>query len=383
MEVRQIMPMLAKSAKPELLDQLFEDPKWVAEEKIDGERNLLHIMPDGSAVITSRRISKKTGKYAEKSEHVPHLTAPGTWPTELAGTVLDGEMVHPRGFKHTAQVFRSLPERAIEIQQRTGFITYRVFDILYYKDQDVMDNPLWKRKELIKEVLEMVPDLVHSAAVSLIPSVTVDKLGFLRRTWADGGEGIILKHLEDPYLPGNRSKWVKVKSEMTEDVVIIGYEEAEMDYTGKYERGWPYWAYYDEISGTWLRIVEGHKSAFEGKFEIKPVTSLWYHHQIGAIKYGQYVPHDKWVALGKPKAHGYFTETDQDGNEVRYYLVEMGQCSGMDSEFRQAISENRDYYLGKVIEVKANGRFEDTGKLRHPQFMRFREDKNVEDCRWE
>src|SRR5690606_27741605 len=107
-----------------------------------------------------------------------------------------------------------LPERAMEIQKRTGFIMYRVFDILYYKDQDVMDNPLWKRKELIKEVLEMVPDLVNSAAVSLIPSVTVDKLGFLRRTWADGGEGIIRKHLEDPYLPGNRSKWVKVKSEM-------------------------------------------------------------------------------------------------------------------------------------------------------------------------
>jgi ATP-dependent DNA ligase len=57
-------------------------------------------------------------------------------------------------------------------------------------------------------------------------------------------------------------------------------------------------------------------------------------------------------------------------------LTERGRCSGMDLATRREISENRDGFLGSVIEVAHHGVIKN--KLRHPQFKRFRPDKNAE-----
>lgn len=54
-------------------------------------------------------------------------------------------------------------------------------------------------------------------------------------------------------------------------------------------------------------------------------------------------------------------------------------CSGMDDAVRDEITANRDAYLGKVVEVRyqyvGSG-----GGLRHPRFVRFRDDKRPEEC---
>ena len=39
--------------------------------------------------------------------------------------------------------------------------------------------------------------------------------------------------------------------------------------------------------------------------------------------------------------------------------------------------------IGSVVEVKANELFKDSGKLRHPRYMRRRFDKSAEECTWE
>lgn len=72
-----------------------------------------------------------------------------------------------------------------------------------------------------------------------------------------------------------------------------------------------------------------------------------------------------------------FSRMDADGN-----LVYVGRCSGMTDDLRREISDNRDKYLGKVIEVKANELVgsKEYRSPRHPQFVAFRFDKNPEDC---
>ena len=49
---------------------------------------------------------------------------------------------------------------------------------------------------------------------------------------------------------------------------------------------------------------------------------------------------------------------------------------------RLEISKNREDYLMKVFEVEGNEIFEDTGKIRHPRFYRWREDKEPIQCLW-
>jgi len=54
-------------------------------------------------------------------------------------------------------------------------------------------------------------------------------------------------------------------------------------------------------------------------------------------------------------------------------------CSGMDDVVRDEITANKDAYLGRVVEVRyqyvGSG-----GGLRHPRFVRFRDDKRAEEC---
>ena len=65
-------------------------------------------------------------------------------------------------------------------------------------------------------------------------------------------------------------------------------------------------------------------------------------------------------------------------------LVEVGRTSGMDEETRQLLSENREEYIGKVIEVEAQGLIDkNKGSLQHPRFICFRPDKSSEMCTFE
>jgi ATP-dependent DNA ligase len=77
---------------------------------------------------------------------------------------------------------------------------------------------------------------------------------------------------------------------------------------------------------------------------------------VGAIEFGQY---------------------DSDG-----VLVGRGRCSGMTLDERHAVTANQEEYLGRVFEVKYMGLFpahsgRPHGALRHPQFLRWRPDKDA------
>lgn len=60
-------------------------------------------------------------------------------------------------------------------------------------------------------------------------------------------------------------------------------------------------------------------------------------------------------------------------------LLYCGKCSGMTDVLRATISKEPERYMNTVIEIKANAR-ENSGKFRHPQFVRQRPDKNPNDC---
>ena len=47
------------------------------------------------------------------------------------------------------------------------------------------------------------------------------------------------------------------------------------------------------------------------------------------------------------------------------------------------MTQHKEELIGTVIEVKGNEIFNDTGRIRHPRFVRYRDDKRAEECTWE
>lgn len=62
-------------------------------------------------------------------------------------------------------------------------------------------------------------------------------------------------------------------------------------------------------------------------------------------------------------------------------LITLGKCSGMTDEVRTQISIEKDNFIGRVLEIRYFGNVgKDKAGMRHPQFVRFRDDKLATEC---
>ena len=354
-EVRFLEPMTAQELDEDKLQKHLEENRVVGEQKFDGHRGLVFITSKGNRIF-SRRVSKQTGWYAENTDCMPHIRDIVV-PDDLYGTVIDGEILLPIEnctCRQVQSVTGALPETAIEYQLENGFAYLSAFDILYYKGINIQKMPLWKRKiYLWKVLLGIKSDFIsmctlycnqetmdylkskwkeYEADQELIDSLVLvhDFEQQFREFLKEGKEGLIIKDIEGIYEQKRSKVFVKMKAHKTYDVVIMGYGEPTREYTGKELDTWEF---------------------YEGD---TPVTKYYYNNWIGAVVFGVW----------------------KDGK-----LVEVGRTSGMDEETRQLLSENREKYLGQVIEVEAQGIInKDTGSLQHPRFLQFRPDKSSEMC---
>jgi ATP-dependent DNA ligase len=97
---------------------------------------------------------------------------------------------------------------------------YVVFDILLWKGEALHKLPLEKRrKELERKAKRFT--------LSPYTRVRKDAEQWLDRLEAAGLDGVIAKRTDSPYLPGSRDAVVKVKKYKTADCVIVGFRWSE------------------------------------------------------------------------------------------------------------------------------------------------------------
>jgi len=129
--------------------------------------------------------------------------------------VLDGEIV--------AVDDEGRPDfQALQHYQDSGkaHLLYYVFDLLYFRGHDLTGLPLLRRKELLKKILPSMPKIRFS------DHVLREGLLFYNAAKEKGLEGIIAKHSQSVYEAGRRSRrWLKVKTRFTQDAVIAGFTE--------------------------------------------------------------------------------------------------------------------------------------------------------------
>jgi bifunctional non-homologous end joining protein LigD len=103
---------------------------------------------------------------------------------------------------------------------KSGHLLYYVFDLLYFRGHDLTPLPLLRRKELLKRILPSAPKIRFSDHVGK------EGVLFYNAAKEKGLEGIIAKHSQSTYEAGRRSRhWLKVKTNLTQEAVIAGFTE--------------------------------------------------------------------------------------------------------------------------------------------------------------
>jgi hypothetical protein len=286
--------------------------------------------------------------------------------------------------------------------------------------------PLWKRKQYLKKVVDMIQSpyvqmVQYSDTTIQVPvlkrvltqaSKDFDKFSALYPTlakelytdkttfkskWvlskrayyeyivASGGEGIILKDKNGKYFHKRGREYTKLKKFLTREVIIMGFTEPTKDYQGKglkdYNYVWQYWYDAEDDSAICLSEMTMKEADSRG---LIPCSKFYALDWVGNIRFGVVISQKEADALLKTKKGKEFNIEHCNffykGKEQ--LVLEVGECSGFDEEMRKYLTDHQSEVMGKVIEVKANEIFRDTGKLRHPRYLRQRLDKNNTDCTW-
>ena len=380
---------------------------------------------EGYTRCFSRRVSEKTKWYCENTDSLPHLRDLNL--PEMNGTILDGEMFIPhRPFKDVSSTLNCKWDKAIERQSELGNIVFHAFDILFYKGIDLRKMPLNRRKHYLKLAVGKIKSpyvkLVDSQRCGgtictvpyhdthgTIPAIcqkleSTKKTGaypalyaeylrnkgssflspkaFYEYIVATGGEGVMIKPADGKYFHKRGREYQKIKKFLTREVIIMGFTDPTDEYKGKFPTldKWDYWETHTKKIVDLSTMSPAERKKFESEWHIhkcRPVSKFYAKQWVGTIRFGVVIDPAEAVKLPRNKKFN-VEELIVEGDDV--LVLEVGECSGFDEETREMFSENPKSWVGRVIEIKANEIFKDTGKLRHPRFMRVREDKSALEC---
>ena len=301
---------------PTLTEDMFQRTDWLYEPKLDGYRVLAFF--DGRKVHLHSR-----GGQAYEERYPDIVRALAAQPVDQA--VFDGEVVAlgPDG----RMSFQRLQNRAADPQ---SVLRYYAFDLLYLDGFDLREVQLVDRKPLLHAVLAPIGGVQQVAAFD-------DGIALFHAADSSGLEGVVAKKCDSIYEPGKRVRtWLKVKTSRTDEFAIVGY-----------------------TSGT------GRRS-----------------NTLGSLILGSYDENGKLRYAGHVG-----TGFDEAGLQDMLRRLEplRRQTSPLEGPIPRGGTASRSGGAGvwvepKVVaEIKYSESTED-GRLRHPVFVRVREDKPARDA---
>jgi len=100
-------------------------------------------------------------------------------------------------------------------------IQYCVFDLLQLNGKDTTSLPLIDRKELLKQIIP-----TDNPVIKYSDHIIENGKYFLQVSKEKDLEGIMAKRMDSKYYPGRRTTdWLKIKNHKTVEVIIAGYTE--------------------------------------------------------------------------------------------------------------------------------------------------------------
>jgi bifunctional non-homologous end joining protein LigD len=310
----------AKSVKlmlAETAEQAFSREDWLFEPKLDGYR-VLAARAGSSPRLLSRNGNDCATSFPEIARAVAALP--------FDRLVIDGEVValDDKGRPSFQRLqTRARLSRPIDIRHATvsNPVTYYAFDLLGFEDFDLRPLPLTERKAALQRVLPPVGALrylehVEEAGEALYHEA--ERLGL---------EGIVAKKAAAPYKGGRSPVWLKIRSRKTGDFAVVGFT-----------------------------APKGARGGF------------------GALQLAEYV--DGTLTYAGRAGSGF---SDKQLAEVRRALEAQKRADCPCSGLLQVEKDTTWVEPTMVAEVEYSEVTEE-GLLRQPVFLRFRDDKQPEEC---
>jgi bifunctional non-homologous end joining protein LigD len=210
---RESLPSKLTPMLAESADDVKTDAQWLYEPKLDGYRALAFIR-DGKATLISRGGLDISIAYPDVIQDLEQQA--------VETMVLDGELVAYGADGKPS--FAALQKRAqlktskeIAVAQRDSRVAFVCFDLLHFAGSNVRTAPFVDRRRYLAQCL--LPtfhlQLIHASTDAEHLYAAALDLGF---------EGIMAKRKDSPYVPGKRTAaWLKVKVTHTEEFVVGGY----------------------------------------------------------------------------------------------------------------------------------------------------------------
>ncbi len=297
----------------------FTDAEWIFELKYDGYR-LLTGRENGQTKLLSRAGNDLTATFPDVARAIDSLP--------FDDFVVDGEVVvhDEQGIPNFQRLQRrGRLSRRLDIQRATVELpaTLYVFDLIAFGPYDLRSLPIETRKSILRNVLPSVGPLRYSDHITEQGAAMFEQVSHM------GLEGVVAKKLGSTYESGRSPNWLKIRADRTDDFVIVGFTKRKGTDQGF---GALHLAHYDE--GT-LKYVGRVGTGFTGS-------------QLDDLR----------AQLDELRRDNNPCTGDVPTGEGHYWVEPELVC---EVRFREITEQHL---------------------LRHPAFLRMRDDKPPEECQW-
>jgi ATP-dependent DNA ligase len=322
----QVAPMKATDLRAEILwgtkhpfknIRRFLDEDFALEPKLDGARMRMMIGVDGSRLSTGSSRSVRTHSFNDRSANFPHLAAIAS--EKFEGTLLDGELMAP----------------CAEVPRKGGGFTNSPLNAAV---AIVTSKPDWAQQ---------VQDRVGPCAF----------FAFDVLVW----KGKPCTH--KPY-EWRRARLEKILSKLgyMDYLKLVPSMEATPENI--------LWCLAQGYEGSMLKKRDG-------VYQPGKRSKYWYKVKTLSTLDGFITGFDPGEGRNKGKVGG--VKVSVFGGKKGKKEIEIGQFGAMTDELRDEITRDPNSFIMRVVEVAAQGRTTH-GRLRHPQLVRFRDDKAAIAC---
>lgn len=346
------LPLNASSAQKTKLNKAVYSNDYIGSIKKDGAHYWLIKINNDDIKLLSRTFSKKDGCRVDKIENVPHIK---NWAIENLPneTVLVGEIHLGKDYTSAdvVSIMGCLAPKAIARQKDMGVVDFYIFDILAYNGTSLLD---FTNEDRLLTILPSLSNKLSNTAdfIQFAEYFTDNLADRIVSALANDEEGLVLLRKQAKYKFGSAKAWdtIKYKKELTDtvDAVIIGYSDPEPQAYTKDLMNWTYWE--NLKTG---ELVTG-KFATDGGY--RAVNKNYFMGWVSGFRLGL---------------------INQDGE-----TIEIGVVTNLTDKIKKDI-ENGISYIGRIAEIQAMSIDQERLSLRHAKLVNFRDDKNIEECRWE